>query len=59
AAAFAAAEGKAAGLDATLNDPTLLSDHGAYAKACDAAAAAHAEVTRLYARWEELEAKRG
>ncbi|MFZ9914826.1 MAG: ABC-F family ATP-binding cassette domain-containing protein, partial [Phycisphaerales bacterium] len=58
-AAIAAAEGKAAGLDATLNDPKLLSDHGAYAKACDAAAAAHAEVTRLYARWEELEAKRG
>jgi ATP-binding cassette subfamily F protein uup len=58
-AAIAAAEKKAADLDARLNDPKLLADHAAYAKACDAAGAAHAEVARLYARWEELEAKRG
>ncbi|MFM7132778.1 MAG: ABC-F family ATP-binding cassette domain-containing protein [Planctomycetota bacterium] len=58
-AAIAKAETRAADLDATLNDPKLLGDHQAYAKACDAAGAAHAEVSRLYARWEELEAKRG
>jgi ATP-binding cassette subfamily F protein uup len=58
-AAIAAAEAKAAQLDATLADPALLADHARYAKACDAAGAAHAEVARLYARWDELEAKRG
>lgn len=57
-AAIAAAEKRAADLDATLNDPKLLGDHQAYAKACDAAGAAHAEVARLYARWDELELKR-
>ena len=56
--AIAAAEKRAADLDATLNDPKLLGDHQAYAKACDAAGAAHAEVARLYARWDELELKR-
>ncbi|MEY2715753.1 MAG: hypothetical protein RIT24_2096, partial [Planctomycetota bacterium] len=58
-ASIAAAEKKAADLEAKLNDPTLLSDHQAYAKACDAAGAAQAEVQRLYARWQELESKRG
>jgi len=58
-AAIAAAEKKAAECEAKLNDPKLLGDHAAYAKACDASAAAQTEVTRLYARWEELEAKRG
>jgi ATP-binding cassette subfamily F protein uup len=57
-ASIAAAEKKAADLEARLNDPKLISDHQAYAKACDAAGAAQAEVQRLYARWEELEAKR-
>jgi ATP-binding cassette subfamily F protein uup len=57
-ASIAAAERKAADLEAKLNDPKLISDHQAYAKACDAAGAAQAEVQRLYARWEELEAKR-
>ena len=57
-AGIAAAEKKAADLEAKLNDPKLISDHQAYAKACDAAGAAQAEVQRLYARWEELEAKR-
>ena len=57
-ASIAAAEKKAADLEAKLNDPKLISDHQAYAKACDAAGAAQAEVQRLYARWEELEAKR-
>ena len=58
-ASIAAAEKKAADLEAKLNDSKLISDHQAYAKACDAAGAAQAEVQRLYARWEELEAKRG
>jgi ATP-binding cassette subfamily F protein uup len=58
-AAIAAAEKKHTDLDAKLNDPKLVADHAAYAKACDAAGAAQAEVARLYARWEELEAKRG
>jgi ATP-binding cassette subfamily F protein uup len=57
-ASIAAAEKKAADLEAKLNDPALISDHQAYAKACDAAGAAQAEVQRLYGRWEELEAKR-
>ncbi|MEY4118970.1 MAG: hypothetical protein RLZZ116_2298 [Planctomycetota bacterium] len=58
-ASIAAAEKKAADLEAKLNDPTLISDHQAYAKACDAAGAAQAEIQRLYARWQELESKRG
>ena len=58
-AAIAAAEKKAADLEAKLSDPKLISDHAAYAKACEAAGAAQAEIQRLYARWEELEAKRG
>ena len=57
-AGIAAAERKATDLEAKLNDPSLISDHQAYAKACDAAGAAQAEVQRLYARWEELESKR-
>ena len=58
-AAIAAAEKKAADLEAKLSDPKLISDHAAYAKACEAAGAAQSETQRLYARWEELEAKRG
>jgi ATP-binding cassette subfamily F protein uup len=57
--AIAAAEKKAADLESKLSDPRLISDHAAYAKACEAAGAAQAEVQRLYGRWEELEAKRG
>ena len=33
--------------------------HAALTAACQALEAAQAEVTRLYARWEELSAKRG
>ncbi|MFM7051311.1 MAG: ABC-F family ATP-binding cassette domain-containing protein [Planctomycetota bacterium] len=57
--AIATAEKKAADLEARLNDPALVADHQAYAKARDAAGAAQAEIQRLYARWEELESKRG
>jgi ATP-binding cassette subfamily F protein uup len=58
-ASIAAAEGKATEADAKVNDPKLIADHVAYAKACDALSAAQSEVARLYARWQELEAKRG
>jgi ATP-binding cassette subfamily F protein uup len=58
-AAIAAAERKHSDLDAKLNEPKLVADRAAYAKACDAAGAAQAEIARLYARWQELEAKRG
>ena len=57
-AAIAAAEKKHADLETRLNDPSLVADHAAYAKACDAAGTAQAEIARLYARWEELEQKR-
>jgi ATP-binding cassette subfamily F protein uup len=56
--AIAAAEKKHTDLEAKLNDPKLVADQAAYAKACDAAGAAQAEIARLYARWEELEQKR-
>ncbi len=58
-ASIAAAERKATEADAKVNDPKLIADHVAYAKACDALSAAQSEVARLYARWQELEAKRG
>ena len=56
--AIAAAEKKHTDLEAKLNDAKLVADQAAYAKACDAAGAAQAEIARLYARWEELEQKR-
>jgi len=56
-AAIAAAELAAAKADEHMNEPSLQSNHVAFRKACDASAAAHTEVARLYARWEELEAK--
>jgi ATP-binding cassette subfamily F protein uup len=56
-AAIAKAEDAAAKADEHMNDPALQSNHVAFRKACDASAAAHVEVARLYARWEELEAK--
>jgi ATP-binding cassette subfamily F protein uup len=58
-AAIAAAEAKAAQAETATHDPKVHADHQASAKAFEALAAAQAEVTRLFARWEELEAKRG
>jgi ATP-binding cassette subfamily F protein uup len=58
-AAIAAAERNASAADAKVNDPKLIADHVAYAKACDALSAAQNEIARLYARWAELDAKRG
>jgi ATP-binding cassette subfamily F protein uup len=56
-AAIAKAEAAAAKADERMNDPALQGNHVAFRAACDASAAAHTEVARLYARWEELEAK--
>jgi len=52
-----AAEEKVQSLDGTLNDPGFYINRSAEAPALMAELeAAKAEVTRLYARWEELEA---
>ena len=52
------AETAAAAADARMNDPAVLGDHVSLTRACRDAEAAHAAVAALYARWEELEAKR-
>ena len=55
--AIHAAESRAAELDRTLNDPEFYITRSHEAAALiEEQAAAHAEVLRLYARWEELEA---
>jgi ATP-binding cassette subfamily F protein uup len=41
-----------------MEDPMVLSDHVKLTEACHRADAAQQKVTALYARWEELEAKR-
>jgi ATP-binding cassette subfamily F protein uup len=58
-AAIAAAEAKAAQAEAATHDPKVHADHQQSAKAFAALAEAQGEVARLYARWEELEGKRG
>ncbi len=58
-AAIEAAETEASELDALLADPSFYQDRADDVVETTAkAAAAHAEVERLMARWEELEAKR-
>jgi ATP-binding cassette subfamily F protein uup len=57
--AITAAESAAATAEAALSNPATIADHAAMAAACQRLDAAQAEVARLYARWEELEAKRG
>ena len=58
-AAIGAAEARVAGLQATLEDPAIYRTRAAEVPALVAALdAARAEVDRLYARWEELEALR-
>jgi ATP-binding cassette subfamily F protein uup len=42
-----------------MEDPAVLADHIQLTDACHQADAAQQKVTALYARWEELEAKRG
>ncbi|MSR40942.1 MAG: ABC transporter ATP-binding protein [Phycisphaerales bacterium] len=56
---IAKAETSVATLDKKVNAPGLSANHAAYAKACAELGAAHAAVAALYARWAELEAKRG
>lgn len=42
-----------------LSEPGVMADHSKMTKACEALDAAQGAVAALYARWEELEAKRG
>ena len=58
-AKIAEAEAKASTLEARVADPKIAADHARMAQACRELETAQAEVARLYARWEELEAKRG
>jgi len=58
-AKIAEAEAKASTLEARVGDPKIAADHSRMAQACRELETAQAEVARLYARWEELEAKRG
>ncbi|MCU1276747.1 MAG: transporter related, partial [bacterium] len=58
-AAISTAESKMAELQATLEDPTIYKSRSAEVPALVAALdAARADVDRLYARWQELEALR-
>ena len=56
-AAVLAAEERLDAADAALEDPSVATDAAALQQRATAAAAARAEVERLYARWAELEAK--
>jgi ATP-binding cassette subfamily F protein uup len=53
------AESKAAGCQQQMSDPRVLSDHARLAEICRQASEAQELVRKLYARWEELEAKQG
>ncbi|HLK58014.1 MAG TPA: ABC transporter C-terminal domain-containing protein, partial [Chthonomonadaceae bacterium] len=53
-----AAEAEAETLQAALNDPGLAADHTRMQAAWQAVQDAQARVAQLYARWEELEARR-
>ncbi|CAN5855070.1 ATP-binding cassette domain-containing protein [soil metagenome] len=56
-ASIEAAEAKAARLESALGEPAVMADRRKLDEACRVAGEAQAEVTRLYARWQELEAK--
>ncbi|MFM9956761.1 MAG: ABC-F family ATP-binding cassette domain-containing protein [Phycisphaerales bacterium] len=56
-AAISKAEADAARLEHEMHDPQVMADRKKMQSACAALDAAHAEVSRLYARWAELEAK--
>ncbi len=45
--------------EAALGDPKVMADHARMTKACEELGAAQEKVAALYARWEELEAKKG
>ena len=48
-----------AAAEARVADPAIASDHQKMAAACQSLEAAQAAVAALYARWQELESKRG
>ena len=55
---IAKAEAEVAAAEKLMNDPKVLADRDRLAAACAKASAAQAAVAVLYARWEELEAKK-
>jgi ATP-binding cassette subfamily F protein uup len=58
-AAIEAAEKAHAAAEARVADPSVASDHQKMAAACGALETAQHAVATLYARWQELESKRG
>jgi ATP-binding cassette subfamily F protein uup len=55
---IADAEAQVAALEVRLTEPAVLADHSKVAQACLLLGEAQQVVANLYARWEELEAKR-
>jgi ABC transport system ATP-binding/permease protein len=53
------AEDAVAACQAAMGDPTVASDAAALQARCEALDSAHAHVEKLYARWTQLEEKRG
>lgn len=58
-AAVHAAEDASRLAEARVSDPVVAADHVKMAAACQTLDVAHAKVATLYARWQELESKRG
>ena len=58
-AAVAIAERTHTAAEACVNDPSVAADHVKMAAACKALETAQGVVATLYARWQELELKRG
>ncbi|MGP1308790.1 MAG: ABC-F family ATP-binding cassette domain-containing protein [Phycisphaerales bacterium] len=56
---IAEAEDASARAEAALGDPAVMADHAKMAAACEKLSEAQGAVAALYARWEELESKRG
>jgi ATP-binding cassette subfamily F protein uup len=56
---IAQAEDAVAACQAAMGDPAVVSDAAALQARCEALDAAHAHVEKLYARWTQLEEKRG
>jgi ATP-binding cassette subfamily F protein uup len=54
-----AAESELESLQQSMSDPGVAADHAAMRDVCTRADAAQQRVHALYARWQELEAKRG
>ena len=56
---IAEAEAAAAAAEARLNDGNVMTDRAKMVAACEALNVAQAQVAALYARWEELESRKG